>query len=107
MSKDILEAKIFELEIALANAELDRDVAFQALQLDIQSRERHALQIIKEIAYAASSGSDIPNIEGVKVIFGQWVRRQKWNKSQFDALLSAEDALEDIICGRIKYVDNV
>ena len=99
---DILEAKIFELELALSNAILDRDNAYQALQLDIQSRERHALSIIKEIAYSASTGIDIPNVESVRIFFGQWVRRQKLSKAGVEALFLAEDALDDIIAGRLK-----
>lgn len=97
-----LEARIYELESALANAELDREVAYSKLSLNEQTRERHALQVIADIAGSAASGEPLPTLETVRILFGEWVERQSWNKSQAGAMLSAVDALDDIIAGRIK-----
>ena len=97
-----LEARIFDLETQLADAQLERDVAYQTLQLNEQTRERHALQVISEISASASRGDTIPTLETTRSMFGEWVRRQSWNKSQATALMAAEDALDDIIAGRIQ-----
>ena len=99
---DKLQARIYELESALANAELDREVAYSKLSLNEQTRERHALQVIADIAGSAASGETLPTLETVRILFGEWVNRQEWNKSQAGAMLSAVDALDDIIAGRIK-----
>lgn len=97
-----LEARIFELEMNLANAQFERDAAYATLELDTQTRERHALQMIADIADSAVLGNTVPTLETVRIIFGEWANRQTWNKSQASAILSAVDALDDIIAGRIK-----
>ena len=96
------EARIFELEMNLANAQLERDAAYATLELDAQTRERHALQMIADIADSAVLGNAVPTLETVRIVFGEWAGRQVWNKSQAGAILSAIDALDDIIAGRIK-----
>ena len=96
------EARIFELEMNLANAQLERDAAYATLELDAQTRERHALQMIADIADSAVLGNAVPTLETVRILFGEWANRQSWNKSQAVAILSAVDALDDIIAGRIK-----
>lgn len=96
------EARIFELEMNLANAQLERDAAYATLELDAQTRERHALQMIADIADSAVLGNAVPTLETVRILFGEWANRQSWNKSQASAILSAVDALDDIIAGRIK-----
>lgn len=97
-----LEARIFELEMNLANAQLERDAAYATLKLDAQTRERHALQMIADIADSAAFGNAVPTLETVRIVFGEWAGRQSWNKSQAGAILSAIDALDDIISGRMK-----
>jgi hypothetical protein len=96
-----LEARIFELELALDGARLDLEMAYRKQAQDEQTRERHALQVIADIAGSVANGNDTPTLETVRVAFGEWVRRQSWNKGQQVALMSAEDALDDIIAGRI------
>lgn len=97
-----LEARIFELEINLANAQLERDQAYATLELDTQTRERHALQVIADIASSAANGAEVATLETVRVLFAEWATRQVWNKSQAVAIASALDAVDDIIAGRIK-----
>lgn len=97
-----LEARIFELEMNLANAQLERDQAYRTLELDTQTRERHALQVIADIANSAANGAEVPTLETVRVLFGEWANRQTWNKSQAGAIASALDAVDDIIAGRIR-----
>ena len=96
------QARILELEIELANAVIDRDTAYSTLELNEQTRERHALQVIADIANSASLGDTIPTLETVRIAFGEWADRQSWNKSQVGAIYAARDALDDIIAGRIK-----
>ena len=90
------EARIFELEMNLANAQLERDAAYATLELDAQARERHALQMIADIADSAVLGNTVPTLETVRILFGEWANRQSWNKSQASAILSAVDALDYI-----------
>lgn len=97
-----LEARVFELELALEGARLDLETAYQKQAQDEQTRERHALQVIADIAGSVARGESVPTLETLRVEFGAWVRRQSWNKSQLSALMAAEDALDDIIAGRIK-----
>lgn len=97
-----LEARVFELELALEGARLDLETAYQKQAQDEQTRERHALQVIADIAGSVASGESVPTLETLRVEFGAWVRRQSWNKSQMSALMAAEDTLDDIIAGRIK-----
>ncbi len=94
------ETKIYDLERKVADLELELESAHRFTGEREQSRERHALEIISEIANNAALGTDIPTIEKVRAEFGLFCNRQatKQNAKWFNICM---DALDDIIAGRI------
>lgn len=94
------EAKIYDLERRVADLELEIESAHRFNGEREQSRERHALEIISDIATNAAAGTDIPTLEKVRAEFGLFCNRQA-NKQNAKWLNMCVDALDDIIAGRM------
>lgn len=101
MTVEEMTARIFDLETELANVRLEYAALESAQQEAVQSRERHALEVIRDIASGAAMGDDVPTLETVRIEFDRFCERMAGTKGMSkNTLMVCADGLDDIIAGR-------
>lgn len=91
-----------ELLGRIADLELELEAAYRKHDEELQTRERHALEMVADIAQGAAWGNTIPSLEKARLEFGLFCERIGGKKGiNTTTLHVCLDALDDIIAGRM------
>ena len=100
---DALRIQVEELSIQLEDARIEREAALSAYEELQPTRERHALNVIAEIAKNVALGDTSPTVESVWLEFQYFVARYQGDrKVNQNTLALCLEAMDDIVHGRLR-----